>query len=86
MFTPFLQLGIEGQTGRQAAELGSREGAVTFATMIKTIFGVEDTGMPFAVAWEYGEGITWSVATDIQSNYNLFWTRWGGGEGYNQCH
>jgi len=82
VFTPFRELGIEGQVGRQAAELGAREGATTFATMVETMMGIKDTGMPFAVAWNYGEGITWSVATDIQSDYNLFWTRWGGDDGY----
>jgi hypothetical protein len=82
VFTPFSQLGIEGQVGRQAAELGAKDGATTFATMIDTMITLEDTGMPFAVAWDYGEGTTWSVATDIQSNYNLFWTRHGGGDGY----
>ena len=78
VFKPFLELGIESQAGRQAAELRAKDGATTFATMR----AMSGDGMPFAVAWEYGEGKTWSVATDIQSGYNLWWTRWQAGDGY----
>lgn len=78
VFLPFLDLGIERHIGRQAAELRAREGAQVFATM-ETLGGET---VPFAVAWEYGKGITWSVATDIQSDYNMWWTRWGASSGY----
>jgi hypothetical protein len=78
VFHPFLELGIENHLGRQAAELGAKDGATVFATMVSS----KSEGMPFATAWRYGQGVTWSVATDIQTNYNLFWTRLGGGAGY----
>jgi len=78
VFLPFLPLGIEDQLGRQAAQLSARDGSITFATMRAT--GSED--LPFAVAWRYGKGRTWSVATDIQTSYNLWWTRWQAGEGF----
>jgi hypothetical protein len=78
VFGPFLALGIEEQLGRQAAELVAKEGSNTHATLRAP--GAE--GMPFAVDWRYGRGTTWSIATDIQTDYNLFWTQWGTGHGF----
>ncbi len=78
VFTPFIELGAEEQPGRQCAELRAKDGSTTFATLR----AARGTGMPFTVAWQYGKGTTWSVASDIQSDYNLWWTRWGGSDGY----
>ncbi len=78
VFGPFLALGIEDQLGRQAAELAAKDGSNTHATLRAP--GAE--GMPFAVEWRYGRGTTWSIATDIQTDYNLFWTQWGTGHGF----
>ncbi len=78
VFKPYLALGVENQVGRQAAELGPRPGATVFASMR----AAKGDGMPFAVEWSYGKASTWSIATDIQSDYNLWWTRWQGRDGY----
>jgi len=78
VFKPFIGLGAEDQLGRQAADLRAKEGSTTFATLR----AARGTGLPFTVAWRYGKGITWSVATDIQTDYNLWWTRWAGRDGY----
>ncbi len=78
VFGPFVDLGIEEQLGRQAAELAAREGSNVHATLRAP----DAEGMPFAVEWRYGKGTTWSIATDIQTDYNLFWTQWGTGRGF----
>lgn len=78
VFTPFIQLGAEDQPGRQCADLRAKEGSTTFTTLR----AARGTGMPFTVAWKYGKGTTWSVASDIQTDYNLWWTSWTGREGY----
>lgn len=66
VLTPFLPLGIEEVPGYWTICLIiAQEGATVWARAVGAYPGVAGAPHPWLLSWEYGEGMTWSVADDL---------------------